>query len=288
MNTVLLSGDRRENSGSWILSTRQDPRWLLAGFLGLYVVLGHLLLRFNRAPLEIAVAFVACMAFEVFYTWVSTRKLIFPLAAIVFGLGLAIFFMAPGNAWLMLLTSWLTITSKYFIIWRGRHFFNFTNLALVLMLLLSGGQVAVVPAYQWGGSYEIVALVFTAGLVVMSRVNKLPLVLSFWTVFVLGALFRAELTHLPAAITLYSQVSGGAFMLFSFFMITDPKTSPASFKGQLLFGVGLGLIDLWLQLSFAVFSAFYALFLVSALRGAYYVATDIRAKLGARTAAAPA
>jgi enediyne biosynthesis protein E4 len=288
MSTTVMAGERRENRGSWILPTKQDPRWLLAGFLGLYVVLGHLVLRFNRAPLEIVVALLSCMALDVLYTWVSTRKLIFPLAAIVSGLGLAILFTAPGNAWLLLLTSWLTITSKYLVTWRGRHVFNPTNLALVLMLLLSGGQVAVAPAYQWGGSYEIVALVFVAGLVVMSRVNKLPLVLSFWTIFVLGALLRAELTHLPAAITLYSQVSGGAFMLFSFFMITDPKTSPASFKGQLLFGVALGLFDLWLQLSFAVFSLFYALFLVSALRGAYYVTRDVRAKLAAKTAAAPA
>lgn len=276
--------DRRDTSGLWIVPSRGDPRWFLAGFLGLYVVIGHALLRFNRAPLEIVVALASCMALEVAYTWVSARKLIFPLSAIISALGLGILFTAPGNAWLMLLTSWLTITSKYLVTWRGRHIFNPTNFALVVMLLLSGGEVAVAPAYQWGGSYEIVGLVFVAGLVVMSRVNKLPLVLSFWAVFVLGALVRAELTHMPAAITLWGQVSGGAFMLFSFFMITDPKTGPASFKGQLLFGLALGLVDVWLQLSFAVFSAFYALFLVCALRGAYYAVTDLRARAAAQPA----
>jgi Na+-translocating ferredoxin:NAD+ oxidoreductase RnfD subunit len=263
---------------AWILPSKADPRWPLAAFLALYVGLGHLLLSFNRAPLEIVVAIVACVVLDMLYTWVSTKKVLFPLSAIISGLGLAILFTAPGNGWLMLLCAWLTITSKYLVTWRGRHLFNPTNFALVLMLLLSGGQAAVAPAYQWGGHWQIVALVFALGLVLMSRVNKLPLVLSFWAVYALGALVRAQLTHMPAEITLWATVSGGAFVLFSFFMITDPKTSPASRNGQLAFGAGLGLFDLWLQLSFAVFSLFYALFLICLLRGLWWIFTDLRAR----------
>jgi enediyne biosynthesis protein E4 len=272
-------GERRQGARSlWIVPSRGDPRWLFACFLGAYVLLGHALLSFNRAPLEIIIAIVACCVLDMLYTWVSQRRLLLPLSALISALGLAILFTSPGNGWLMLLTSWITITGKYLVTWRGRHVFNPTNLALVAMLLLSQGQVAVAPAYQWGGSYAVVALVFVLGVVMMTRVNKLPLVLSFWAVFVVGALLRAKLTHMPAEITLWAQVSGGAFMLFSFFMITDPKTSPASARGQVLFGAVLGLVDLWLQLSFAVFSLFYALFVVCALRGLYYVYVDTRGR----------
>jgi len=273
---ALPKGDR-----AWIMPSAGDPRWLLAGFLGLYVVLGHFLLSFNRAPFEIVVALVACVVLDVLYTFLSTGKWLFPLSAIISGLGLAILFTAPGNGWLMLLTAWLTITSKYLVTWRGRHIFNPTNFALVLMLLASGGQAAVAPAYQWGGKWQIVLLVLALGLVVMARVKKLPLVLSFWAVYAVGALGRAQLTHMPAEITLWATVTGGAFMLFSFFMITDPKTSPASFRGQIAFGIGLGLIDIWLQLSFAVFSLFYALFLVCLLRGLWWMVTDLRARTDA-------
>lgn len=269
----------------WIVPQKSDPRWIVALFLGTYVVLGHVFLSFNRAPFEIAVALVACCALDVLYTWVSAKKLLLPLSALIFGLGLAILFTAPGNAWMMMLCAWLTITSKYLITWRGHHLFNPTNFALVMMLLLSGGNAAIAPAYQWSGSLWVVALVFALGLVIMSRVNKLPLVLSFWAVFAIGALLRAKLTHMPVEITLFAQISGGAFMLYSFFMITDPKTSPRSTKGQLLFGAALGLIDLWLQLSFAVFSLFYALFLVSALRAGYLIFYDLRARRLAAAAA---
>lgn len=269
---------------AWILPSRKDPRWLLAGFLGLYVVLGHLLLSFNRAPLEIGIALVSCVVLDMLYTRLSTGKMLFPLSAVISGLGLAILFTAPGNGWLLVLTAWLTITSKYLITWRGRHLFNPTNFALVLMLLLSGGQAAVAPAYQWGGKWQVVALVFALGLVIMAKVRKLPLVLSFWAVYAGGALLRAQLTHMPAEITLWATVTGGAFMLFSFFMITDPKTSPASYRGQLAFGAALGLIDLWLQLSFAVFSLFYALFGVCLLRGLYWMLQDFRTRAPAEPA----
>jgi Na+-translocating ferredoxin:NAD+ oxidoreductase RnfD subunit len=265
------------NAG-WIVPSKKDPRWYLTGFLALYVVLGHVLLSFNRAPLEIAVAIGACAGLDMLYTWTSARRLLFPLSGIISGLGLAILFTAPGNAWLMLLVAWMTITGKYLVTWRGRHIFNPTNLALVAILIGSRGEAAVAPAYQWGGSWPVVALVFALGLVLMSRVNKVPLVLAFWGVYAAGALLRAQLTHMPAEITLWATVSGGAFMLFSFFMITDPKTSPASFKGQILFGVALGLVDLWLQLSFAVFSYFYALFLVTLARGLFYVYQDAKAR----------
>ena len=260
----------------WLWPAKSDPRWLLAAFLALYVVIGHLLLSFNRSLFEVAVALVVCSGLDMLFTWVLYRRLLFPLSGIISGLGLAILFTAPGAAWLMALASWLTISGKYLITWRGHHLFNPTNLALVIILVGTGGQAAVAPSYQWGGYWWVTALVFTLGLVLMSRCRKLPLVLSFWAVYTAGAFVRAFLTHLPAEITLWATVSGGAFLLFSFFMITDPKTSPASTKGMILFGAGIGLVDFFFQWGAAVFSLFYALFAVSAVRGLYYVVTDLR------------
>jgi len=260
----------------WILPGRGDVRWVFTLFLASYVVLGHFMLSFNRSPLEIGVALAACCALDMLYTYVATQKLLFPLSGFISGLGLAILFTAPGNAWLMLFVSWMTITGKHLVSFRGQHFFNPTNLALVAILVGSGGQAAVAPAYQWGGKWGVSVLVIVLGLIIMRRVKKLPLVLSFWAVYCLGALVRAQMTHMPWQITLWATVSGGAFMLFSFFMITDPKTSPSTTKGMIQFGAGLGLVDFWFQLNTAVFSLFYALFAVTAVRGLFIVYTTLR------------
>lgn len=110
----------------------------------------------------------------------------------------------------------------------------------------------------------------------MWRAKKLPLVLSFWAMYCIFEVLRAKFTHIPTDITLWAQISGGAFWLFSFFMITDPKTSPADTKGMIGFGVGLALVDAWLQLNTAVFSLIWALFLVSTVRGLMAMVRDQR------------
>src|SRR5688572_33217888 len=101
----------------WIIPSQKDPRWIFAVFLAGYVVLGHVVLSFNRSPVQIATAFVTCITLDMLYTWVSARKFLFPLSAIISASGLSILFTAPGSTWLMLLTSWLCITSKYLITW---------------------------------------------------------------------------------------------------------------------------------------------------------------------------
>ncbi len=260
----------------------RDPRWLFAAFLGSYVALGHLVLSFNRSLLEIGIALGACCALDMLYAWVSSRRLVFPLSALISGLGLAILFTSPGAGWLMLAASWLTISSKYLITWRGRHIFNPTNFALVVMILVSDGRAAISPAYQWGGSWEIICVVFGLGLIMMSRVNKLPLVLSFWSVYAVVALIRSSISGIPIEILLWASVSSGAFMLYSFFMITDPKTSPVSTRAMIAGGITLGIVDGLFQAAYAVFSLFYAAFTVNLLRALYQIMSELALSKRAR------
>ncbi|HEX9659027.1 MAG TPA: RnfABCDGE type electron transport complex subunit D, partial [Rhodothermales bacterium] len=205
--------------------------------------------------------------------------LLVPLSALISAFALSILFTAPGNGWLMLLAAWLSISSKYLLTWQGRHVFNPTNFGLVMILLLSGQRAAIAPAYQWGGSTQIVLLVLGLGLLIMVWVRRAPLVVSFWAVFALGALLRSVLTHLPVSFTLLASLSGGAFMLFSFYMITDPKTSPSTTKGMIAFGALIGTVDLIFQLMTTVFSFIYALFAVSAVRWLVLVLASRRTAL---------
>lgn len=279
--------ERVRDRTAWIVPGRADPRWLFIVMHSSYVLLGHLLLSFNRSPGQIVVALVTCMLLEIVYTYASTRMFIIPISGIISGLGLGLLFTAPGNLWLMLLAAWLTITGKFLVTWRGHHIYNPTNLALVILIFATDGSVAIAPAYQWGGSWQIVVFVFALGSVIAWRARKLPLVLAFGTTWVLGALLRAQISHMPAEITVYAQLSGGAFWLFLFFMITDPKTSPPSLRGMIAFGVAVGVVDIWLQLQTAVFSVFYALFIVCSARALWFMFQDARQAMRARAAAVP-
>jgi Na+-translocating ferredoxin:NAD+ oxidoreductase RnfD subunit len=280
--------ERLRDRNAWIVPGRADPRWLFVCFHSTYVLMGHFLLSFNRSGEQIGIALATCAALEVLYTYLLTRMFIFPLSGVISGLGLALLFSAPGNTWLMLLVSWMTMTGKFVVTWKGHHIYNPTNLALVAILLFSGGQAAVSPAYQWGGAWQPVALVFTLGVIIMWRAKKLPLVVSFWAVYCLGALLRAQLTHMPTDLTLWAQISGGAFWLFSFFMITDPKTSPPDTRGQILFGVGIAALDVWLQLNTAVYSLVYALFLACTIRFVFRLAKEKLASSSSSVSPLPA
>jgi Na+-translocating ferredoxin:NAD+ oxidoreductase RnfD subunit len=266
---------RREN---WIIPSKSDPRWIFMLFHASYVVGGHLLLNFNRSPNQIVTALVACALLEVIYTYALTRMFIVPLSGIISGLGLALLFTAPGIGWLMPLAAFITMTGKYVVTWRGHHVYNPTNLALIVLLVASHGQVSIAPAYQWGGYWQVLVVVFTLGTIIAWRAKKLPLVVAFAATYALGALLRAQLTHQPAELTLYATVSGGAFWLFVFFMITDPKTSPPGTRDMILYGIAVGVVDIWFQLHFAVFSLFYALFAVCSVRWLYMIVTDLLAR----------
>jgi hypothetical protein len=62
-------------------------------------------------------------------------------------------------------------------------------------------------------------------------------------------------------------MTGVAFVLFTFYMVTDPATTPCQSRGQLLFGSLVGVTYGALVILHVVFGFFFALTLVSLARG---------------------
>jgi Na+-translocating ferredoxin:NAD+ oxidoreductase RnfD subunit len=52
------------------------------------------------------------------------------------------------------------------------------------------------------------------------------------------------------------------YQLFVFFMITDPKTTVRSTRGQVLVVILVAIVEMMLRLNEVVYAPFYALFLV--------------------------
>ena len=67
-------------------------------------------------------------------------------------------------------------------------------------------------------------------------------------------------------------ITGFAFVLFSFYMITDPATSPAKRSNQVLFALSVAaLYGVFMELH-VVFGMFYALTLATLARGLWFMA----------------
>jgi Na+-translocating ferredoxin:NAD+ oxidoreductase RnfD subunit len=131
-----------------------------------------------------------------------------------------------------------------------------------------------------------------SGTTLNTRVTKrLPLIGGWLLGFAGQALLRAAMFGTPPQAGLVP-MTGVAFILFTFYMITDPATTPSTARGQMTFGLAVaGMYGVLLALH-VVFGLFFALVLVSLARGVALYATAWLgdrppAKLGAPVAAPP-
>ena len=65
-------------------------------------------------------------------------------SALISGLSLCLL-CRTNDAWLAALGAGVAIGSKFVLRWRGKHLFNPTNLALVVLIIISDGAVWVSP-----------------------------------------------------------------------------------------------------------------------------------------------
>jgi len=161
-------------------------------------------------------------------------------SALISGLSLCLL-MRTNRPELAVLAAVLAIAGKFLVRFRGKHLFNPTNGGLVAMLLLTD-QVWVSPG-QWGSAAFFTFLMACLGSVVVKRAARSDVTYAFIAFY--GALLFGRSLYLgePFAIPLH-RVESGALLLFTFFMISDPKTTPDSRAGRVLFA-GLVAIGAW-------------------------------------------
>ncbi len=117
------------------------------------------------------------------------------------------------------------------------------------------------------------AIIICSGTFLNTRYTKrLALIAAWLTVFVLQAYVRHWTlgTSLGGALM---PMSGVAFILYTFYMVTDPPTTPGNTRGQILFGASVAIVYGLLMVSHIVFGLFFALTIVSTVRGAYLYAS---------------
>jgi Na+-translocating ferredoxin:NAD+ oxidoreductase RnfD subunit len=126
----------------------------------------------------------------------------------------------------------LAIAGKFLIRVRGKHVFNPTNGGIVAMLLLTR-QVWVSPG-QWVTTAMLAFFLACAGMLVVTRAARSDVTLAFLLCYGALVVGRSLYVGEPLAIPLH-RLESGALLLFAFFMISDPKTTPDARAGRILF-----------------------------------------------------
>jgi Na+-transporting NADH:ubiquinone oxidoreductase subunit NqrB len=152
-------------------------------------------------------------------------------SALISGLSLCLL-LRTNRPELAVLAAVIAIASKSLVRVRGKHVFNPTNGGIVAMLLLTD-QVWVSPG-QWGAAAVFAFLMACAGMLVVHRSARSDVTYAF-IAFYCALLFGRSLSlGEPLTIPLH-RLQSGALLLFTFFMISDPKTTPNSRTGRVLF-----------------------------------------------------
>lgn len=164
-----------------------------------------------------------------------------PWSALISILSLCLL-LRTHTPWIGLLAGMLAIGSKFVIVYRGKHFFNPTNFALLVCIGVLG-EAWITPG-QWGNSMQLALVLAGAGLLVITRARRLDVTAVFLGCYALAVSGRGIWLGDAFAIAMH-QMQSGALLIFAFFMISDPRSTPDSRIGRTLFA------------AVAAFAAFY-------------------------------
>jgi Na+-translocating ferredoxin:NAD+ oxidoreductase RnfD subunit len=171
----------------------------------------------------------------------------------------------------------------------SRHYFNPSNFGITLTLL-AFPWVGIAPPYHFTenlgriGDWVLPGLIVLSGTFLNGRfTHRLPLIAGWVGGFAAQAIVRSIFLGTPVAAALMP-MTGVAFILYTFYMVTDPATTPNGARGQVAFGASVAAAYGLLMVTHVVFGLFFALTLVCALRGLLlyaraWAAQRLRAKL---------
>ena len=221
----------------------RDPRCYQIGVLGALMAYGISALGF---PISWGHA-TTVTSFALATQWAAGRLVgverLDPLSALITSLSLTLLLRTDELA-IGALAAVIAIGSKFLLRVNGKHVFNPANFALITLTLLS--PHAWLSSGQWGNA-TLVAFAFAClGFLVLTRARRAGTTVSFLLGFATLLFGRALWLGDPLAIPVH-QLQSGALLLFAFFMISDPKTTPDHPAGRVLYSLLVALTGFGIQ-----------------------------------------
>ena len=219
-----------------------DPRWFQIAMLSSLLGYGMLGLNFGLSWLHLTTVIGGALATQYVCSKLWKLPRFDPLSALISGIGLCTLLRTNGLA-PALFAIVLAIASKFVLRLRGKHLYNPTNLALVVMLIAGAGWIS--PG-QYGHFAFAALAMLCMGLTVVTRAARSDVTLSFLLVYAAILFGRSLWMGEPLTIPVH-RLQSGLLLQFAFNMISDPKTTPDSRAGRILFGslvaIGAGIVQ---------------------------------------------
>ena len=212
---------------------RIDPRYYQIAVLGALLAYGIGILDFGISLPGAALLIGTAILTQ--YACTIARKLpsFDARSALISGLSLCLL-LRTNSLLIAFAAAAVTIASKFVIRIRGKHVFNPTNFGIVA-LMAATGDVWVSPG-QWGNVAFFACLMACVGGLVVNRAARSDVTVAFITSWIALVFARSFWLGEPFSIPSH-RLENGALLLFTFFMISDPKTTPDSRAGRTVFAI---------------------------------------------------
>ena len=210
-----------------------DPRIYQIGVLGCLLVYGMLWLDFEIAPVRAATLLASALLTQYACTRIWNLPAFDARSALISGLSLCLLLRTNYGS-LAIATAVITVASKFIVRFNGKHLFNPTNFGIVAMMAVSG-QVWVSPG-QWGNVAVFGFLMACLGGLVVNRAARSDVTYAFIVAYMTMIFGRSYWLGEPMSIPIH-RLENGSLLLFTFFMISDPRTTPNSRSGRILFAL---------------------------------------------------
>lgn len=260
--------------------------------ISVLTLVGHLILGFEMAYIHPFIALATAYTLELGLEWVDARLHGRPPMFMGGGVVRVIDFLLPGHItalacamllytnqsfWPLVFAVAVGVGSKF--IFRAptgngqtRHFLNPSNTGIAATVVVFP-WIGVAPPYQFTNNLSAVWGWIVPGIIVCTGTflnckftKKYPLILGWLGGFLAQAVLRSSVLDFRLLHAL-SPMTGMAFLLFTFYMITDPGTTPFKPRNQFIFGLSVAMVYMLCDIVNLVYQMFFALIAVCVVRG---------------------
>jgi enediyne biosynthesis protein E5 len=213
-----------------------DSKYVAPILISCILLLGHFTTGMLADWRKTALCIIVSILTEAAFGYMTLKKLPHLASAYVSGISCGIL-VRSVEWWPFIVAPTLSIISKYVIRVDGRHLWNPSNLAIVLLLLVAP-QSMYTLSFQFGNHAWAGIVIWILGSVIVYRLHRFHICFTYMLSFALFAVLRAalhtDMAFIPALSYEFAPLTSAMYQLFVFFMITDPKTTVHSKKGQML------------------------------------------------------
>lgn len=212
----------------------RDARHFQIAYLGLFLLIGLSSLGWDLEWKSMSAVIATALTVQTICVYFTTKNYTSWKSALITALGLCLLLKA-NSIWVLCLAAALAIASKFIIRFNYKHVFNPANFGIILAILLTG-EAWISPG-QWGSAIILLFIIGVLGFIVLLKVGRLDTSLSFLLTFFLLEYCRTVLYLGWGWDVLLHKFTNGSFLLFTFFMITDPVTTPNHPKARILWAI---------------------------------------------------